>query len=123
MLGPKLLLAPLDLESDLVWLDPSVLEEVSCNAVLASLASHSWASAAGASVVTAEVSVLLSVDWLPLAAIGAESQFLLNLPPARVDSAVRESAAMEPAPSWMGILDHGSVVFCIAVSMSPVIVY
>ena len=85
-----------------------MLSEVSCHAALAS---RSWASGAGARVVAAEVSVVLSVEELPETASGAASRFLLNSPPARVDSAARESEAMGPAASCLGILERGSVVF------------
>ena len=57
------------------------------------------------------MSVLLRVDLLPSTERGLESRFSPNAPPVRVDSAARESEATGPAPSRMGILEAGSVVF------------
>ena len=88
--------------------DPLSSFEVSCHAAFAS---RSSLSSAGASVVAAEVSVLARVEELPLTARGSLSRFALKAPPARVDSAARESEATGPAPSVVEAWVAGSVVF------------
>lgn len=61
------------------------------------------ASGAAESFVAPEVSVLLKVEELPETESGLEFVFLLNSPPALADSAARESAAMGPGFSDMGL--------------------
>ena len=79
----------------------------------AAVSSRDAASRAGGSVLAAEVSVLARVELLPLTGEGSASRFWLNSPPARVDSAARESEATMPAPSLIGCsFARGSVVFC-----------
>lgn len=69
------------------------------------------ASLEGPRVVALEVSSLANVELAPFTANGSESRFSENPPPARVDSAARESEATGPAPSRSSFLARGSVVF------------
>jgi hypothetical protein len=52
-------------------------------------------------VTAPEVSSLANVEFLPSTPRGSEPLFSENSPPARSDSAARESEAMAPAPSWI----------------------
>lgn len=58
-----------------------------------------------------EVSVVLKVALEPETERGSLLRFSEKAPPERADSAARESEAMAPGPSSLGILEAGSVVF------------
>lgn len=110
LLGSALLLPP-EVVLELAGLPELDLSpDVSCDVASSARAA---ASRAGGSVLAAEVSVLARVELLPLTGEGSASRFWLNSPPARVDSAARESEAIIPAPSLIGCsFARGSVVFC-----------
>ena len=64
-------------------------------------------------MVAPEVSVLLKVEELPDTERGSELRFSLNAPPELADSAARESEAMGPGPSSLGLrYRSGSEVTC-----------
>ena len=68
-------------------------------------------SGAGDSVVAALVSVVAKVELEPETPDGSAPRFEAKAPPLRWDSAASESDATAPAPSVVGLLVAGSLVF------------